>query len=152
MIDPGPEVTFHGAPMNSLETAVRIRLAALWTSAMFIYVYGDLIGFYVPGRIDAVARGDMGPLGVANDAILVGIAATMAIPSVMIALSLHLRAKANRFANVVLGSIYSLMMIATMFSAPPYYLLLGCIVVALTGSIVCVAWRSPGLCTAGHIP
>jgi len=122
---------------------VSVRLAGLWASVMFCYVYSDLISFYMPGRIEAVAHGDMGLLGVASHALLAGIAAVMAIPSLMVALSLHLPAKANRIANLVLGSVYSLMIAATMFTAPPHYVLLGLIEIALTGAIVYVAWRWP---------
>lgn len=55
------------APPIGLELPFRVRLAGLWTSAMFCYAYSDLIGFYIPGRIDAVARGDLGLLGVASN-------------------------------------------------------------------------------------
>ena len=125
-----------------LELPVSVRLAGLWTSAMFCYAYSDLIGFYIPGRIEAVARGDMGPLGLASDGLLAGIAAVMAIPSVMVALCLHLPARANRIVNLVLGTVYTLMIAATMFTAPPYYVLLGLVEIVLTGAIVYVAWRA----------
>jgi hypothetical protein len=110
---------------------------------MFCYVYSDLISFYIPGRIDAVAQGDMGPLGVANHALLAGIAAVMAIPSLLVALCLHLPAKANRITNLIFGSVYTLMIAATMFTAPPHYVLLGLIEIALTAFIVYLAWCWP---------
>ena len=28
---------------------VKIKLAALWTSVMFLYIYADYFGLYVPG-------------------------------------------------------------------------------------------------------
>ncbi len=120
-----------------------VRLAGLWASVMFCYVYSDLISFYIPGRIEKVAQGDLGPLGVASHPMLAGIAAVMAIPSLMVALCLHLPYKANRIANLILGSVYTVMIAATMFTAPPHYVLLGSIEIALTGYIVFFAWRWP---------
>ncbi len=41
---------------------VRIKLAATWIAAMFGYIYGDILGFYVPGHIEKIIAGDM-PIG-----------------------------------------------------------------------------------------
>lgn len=128
-------------PVAELATANRI--SALWTAAMFCYVYGDLIGFYIPGRIEQVAEGDLGPLGQATHGLLTGIAAIMALPALMIALSQLLPRRANRALNIIIGALYSLMMLATMYSAPPYYRLQGVIEIALTSTIVWFAWRWP---------
>ena len=43
-------------PTTTLEDQripVRAKLAAAWTSFMFLYVYVDIIGFYKPGVVDA---------------------------------------------------------------------------------------------------
>lgn len=29
---------------------VKIKLSGLWTVLMFLYTYGDILGFYTPGR------------------------------------------------------------------------------------------------------
>ncbi len=128
---------------RDFKVPVSIRLAGLWASVMFCYVYSDLISFYIPGRMEAVAQGDLGPLGVASHPMLAGIAAVMAIPSLMVALCLHLPYKANRITNLVCGSVYTLMIAATMFTAPPHYVLLGSIEIVLTGFIVFLAWLWP---------
>lgn len=126
---------------GDINVPASVRLAGLWASVMFCYVYSDLISFYIPGRMEDVAQGDLGPLGVASHPMLVGIAAVMAIPSLMVALCLWLPYKINRIANLVLGTVYTLMIAATMFTAPPHYVLLGSIEIALTGYIAFFAWR-----------
>lgn len=120
-----------------------VRLASLWAAAMLCYAYGDLIGFYSPGRIAATTAGDLGPLGQVTEGKLVAIAMCMAIPALMIALSVHLPARVNRPANMALGTVYTLIMAATLPMAPPFYQLLGVVEVLLTMAIVWQAWRWP---------
>lgn len=120
-----------------------VRLACLWAAAMFCYAYCDLIGFYAPGRIAATMAGDLGPLGQVTQGALLGIAVCMAIPALMVALSVHLPARFNRPANIVCGALYTLIMTATIPMAPPFYKLLGSVEVLLTVAIVWQAWRWP---------
>jgi hypothetical protein len=129
--------------LRQFELALPIKLAGLWTAAMFCYVYGDMISMYLPGRLEAMAGGDLGPLGTATPALLVGIAFSMSVPAVMIALSLLLPAKPTRVLNLIFGVLYSLMMAATMATAPAYYLYLGVVEILLTGTIVWLAWKWP---------
>lgn len=122
---------------------LELRLAGLWASTMFCYVYADLIGLWIPGRIEATMAGDLGPLGTATPGILVGVAICMAIPSVMVALSLLLPPRINRPLNLVFGALYTLMIVVTIPNAPPFYWLFGTIEIALTGTIVWQARRWP---------
>ena len=51
---------------TNLENAnvnVRVKLAALWASVMFCYIYADYFGLYVPGKLQGMLEGKMGPLG-----------------------------------------------------------------------------------------
>jgi hypothetical protein len=36
---------------------VKAKLAAAWTSFMFLYVYVDIIGFYKPGVVEGILAG-----------------------------------------------------------------------------------------------
>lgn len=120
-----------------------LRLSALWASTMFCYVYGDFFGMFRPGRVMAMNEGIMGPLGPATPAILVAVSLMMAIPSVMIFLSLVLPTAINRWLNILLGCLYTAIMLLTMAGAPPFYLTLGVIEVGLTVGIVATAWHWP---------
>lgn len=131
------------APLEPFRAPAALRLAALWAATMFCYVYGDFFGLFTPGRVTEMNDGVMGPLGQATPAILVAVSALMAVPSVMVFLSLILPPGVCRWLNIVLGLAYSGVMLLTMPGAPPFYLFLGVIEVALTLGIVFTAWTWP---------
>ena len=84
---------------------VRVKLAAAWTSFMFLYIYVDYLALYKPGSIDDILAGvvhefDTGPTFVAIGLTLV------AIPSLMILLSTTLPARVNRTINLVVATLY----------------------------------------------
>ena len=71
--------------------------------------------------------------------------AFIAIPSIMVFLSLVLRPGINRWANILFGVIYTGTMLYTM-SVPgtwAYYIFLGFIEIRTPGLIVWYAWRWP---------
>jgi Family of unknown function (DUF6326) len=84
---------------------VRAKLAAAWTSFMFLYIYVDYLALYKPGFIDDILVGvvhefDTGPTFVALGLTLI------AIPSLMILLSTTLPARVNRAINLVVATLY----------------------------------------------
>ena len=84
---------------------VQAKLAAAWTSLMFLYIYVDYLALYKPGVIDDILVGvvhdfDTGPTFVALGLTL------MAIPSLMILLSTTLPARVNRATNLVVATLY----------------------------------------------
>lgn len=103
----------HTAPENptsrntleDLRMPVQAKLAAAWTSFMFLYIYVDYLALYKPGFLDNLLAGrvhefDTGPT-------FVTIALTlMAIPILMILLSATLPARVNRTINLVVATLY----------------------------------------------
>ena len=84
---------------------VQAKLAAAWTSFMFLYIYVDYLALYKPGFLDDLLAGsvhefDLGPTFVALALTLV------AIPIVMILLSMTLPARVNRTVNLVVATLY----------------------------------------------
>jgi hypothetical protein len=110
---------------------------------MFCYLYGDYFGLYQPAQLKDMLAGNMGPLGPASQGVLLGVSAMMAVPSVMVFLSLALPAPAARWANIVLGLIYTFIVLATMPGSWAFYLFLSAVEVVLTLSIAWQAWRWP---------
>src|SRR5690349_16552877 len=94
---------------------VKLKLAALWTSVMFCYIYADYFGLYVPGALQSMLDGKMGPLGPVTQAVLLGTSAMLAVPGVMIFLSVALKPGLNRWLNILMGVLYSLIIFATMW-------------------------------------
>lgn len=136
------------ARLVDAKVPVRLKLAALWTSLMFCYIYGDYFGLYVPGKVQGMLNGIMGPLGPVTQKVLVGTSVMLAIPAVMVFLSTVLPPAINRWVNIVLGMFYTVIMLLTMPGAWAFYIFLGVVEVALTLLIVWHAWTWPKESTA----
>ena len=132
-----------GTALDDIKIHVRIKISALWVSVMFCYIYGDYFGLYPPGELQRMLEGKMGPLGPTTQGLLVGTSVMMAIPSVMVYLSLALRPNLNRWANIILGVIYMLIILITMPGSWAFYIFLGIVEVVLTALIVWYAWNWP---------
>ena len=115
---------------------VKIKLSALWVAAMFSWVYGDLLRMYSGDFIP-------GELGLTQEVWLVA-AITMMIPVAMIFLSLTLKYKANRRANIIVGIFftgYNLIGLPTYTSAYDQFLII--VGLVFTALIVWYAWKWP---------
>ena len=129
--------------LDDIKIHVKFKLSALWASVMFCYIYGDYFGLYKPGELRKILEGQMGPLGPTTQGILVGTSLMMAIPSVMIFLSLALKPNLNRWLNIIFGVLYTLIILVTMRGAWAFYIVLGVIEVVLTGLVAWYAWKWP---------
>jgi hypothetical protein len=124
--------------------SIRHKLSGLWASTLFCYVYADYFTLFLKGRIAQINQGIIGPLGEATPGVLVGVSAMMAIPSLMVAMSLVLPTAIARWCNIVAGLLFTLIQGATMVGGgPPFYLFFGTIEMAMTLSIAVMAWRWP---------
>jgi hypothetical protein len=83
---------------------VRAKLAAAWTSFMFLCVYVDIIAFSKPGTIDEILVGKIWEFDV-SQTLLTTFLALMAIPIFMVVLSMTLPARANRITNLIVASV-----------------------------------------------
>jgi Family of unknown function (DUF6326) len=127
------------------DTAVPIRqkISALWASVMFCYVYGDFFGLFTAGKLARMNAGLILPIGPATPNVLLGVSVMMAIPSLMVGLTLVLPATLSRWANIVLGVAYTAIILITMPGAPRFYVFFGIIEATLTLAIVACAWAWP---------
>ena len=133
---------FSGA-LEDFQVPLKVKLSALWTAVMFCYVYGDYFGLYLPGQLQAMLAGKMESLGPTTQGVLLGTSLMLAIPAVMVFLSLALKPAMNRWANIVLGTLYTLIMLVTMAGAWVFYIFFGVVDVVLTALVVWYAWRWP---------
>lgn len=132
----------NAGPLVDTPVPVKLKLAALWASVMFCYIYADYFGLYVPGALQRMLAGKMDPLGPTTQGVLLGTSIMLAIPSVMIFLSVALRPAVNRWVNVVCGTLYTLIILLTMWRWM-FYRFFGVVEVALTLLVVWYAWRWP---------
>ena len=94
-------------PTTTLEDQripVRVKLAAAWTSVMFLYVYVDILAFFKPGVINGILAGKVWEFDV-SQTLLTTFLALMAIPIFMVVLSMTLPARANRTTNLIVASV-----------------------------------------------
>jgi hypothetical protein len=91
--------------LDSPPIPVQVKLAAAWTSFMFLYVYVDIYGFYKPGVIDDILIGRVFEFDV-SATLLTAFIAMLAVPALMVALSAMLAPTVNRFTNLVVASLY----------------------------------------------
>lgn len=123
---------------------IKIKLASLWAAVMCCYIYGDYFSFYVPGKLDKFLHGQTmldSPVKLFAASVL------MAVPSVMIFLSIASRAPINRWLNIVFGLFYtSIMVLIAITSIAPwwtFYVFLAIVEAMLTSLIVWYAWHWP---------
>lgn len=120
---------------------VKLKISALWIAVMFCYVYGDYIEIYVPGVIaDAMTVKS----SIETQLEFFAVALLMAIPSVMIFFSLVLKPKINRLLNIILPTVYILLLIAVnMAGGWIFYLFLTAIEIAISITTIWYAWKWP---------
>lgn len=95
-------------PMTILEDGqvpVQAKLAAAWTSFMFLYIYVDYLGLYKPGVVDDILAGVVHEFDI-SPTLLTIFLASVAIPALMVMLSMTLPARANRATNLVVATLY----------------------------------------------
>lgn len=88
---------------------IKVKLAFLWTSVTFLYIYGDYFELYVPGKLTSIINQESmleNPLKLFFASLL------LAIPSVMIALSIILKPTLNKSLNIIFGLIFTAIMLS----------------------------------------
>ena len=84
---------------------VQAKIAAAWTSFMFLYIYVDYFALYKPGVIDEILAGTIHGFEIGPTFVSLGLT-TLAIPILMIMLSMTLPARVNRTINLVVATLY----------------------------------------------
>jgi hypothetical protein len=122
---------------------VRSTLAALWAAVMFLYVYVDILGFYKPGTVDGILEGRVWTFDVTQGWALAALT-LMAVPILMVVLSLTLPAAAARWTNLVVAAPYVLVSIGNAVGETWLFMWLGAILeAALLLLVVRYAWKWP---------
>jgi len=93
------------ATLEDQPIPVRAKLAAAWTSFMFLYAYVDILGFYTPGVVDDILDGKVYEFDL-SQTFSTTVLTVLAIPMFMIVLSTTLPARANRITNLVVAALF----------------------------------------------
>jgi hypothetical protein len=129
--------------LQDIKPNVKLVLAALWTSFMFLYIYVDHFGLYKPGYIEGVLAGKVWQFQI-TDAFLLGGLASVSIPALMIFFSAALPSKANRWTNLIVATLYVPFTLFNLAGEAYYFLIFGAVVeVVLLLLVIWYAWTWP---------
>lgn len=95
-----PTTTLEDQPIP-----VRAKLAAAWTSFMFLCAYVDVLNFFTPGVIEDILDGKVFEFDLSQTFSTTALT-LMAIPILMVVLSMTLPARATRITNLIVASLY----------------------------------------------
>lgn len=123
---------------------IKLVLSALWTSVMFLYIYGDYFELYVPGKTEGLLNGQ-NLLNTPYKLLFATIILTL--PSLMIFLSLIMKPKWNRILNISIAAFLTLFTLLVGASSLSewriFYVMLSFLEAILTAIIVWKAWHWP---------
>lgn len=108
------------AQLEDMKVNLKIKLAGLWITLMFCYSYADVLGFYSPGNLTEILTGEIGGVPLTQEMLFV-MAIMMAIPILMVFLSLILPAKINRIVNMIAGIFQIILLFATFLNTITLY-------------------------------
>jgi len=127
--------------LEDVKINVKTKLSALWIAMMLLYIYADILSLFRPGQIEEIMDGLMGPFPVTQGSLVVA-SLLMIIPAIMVFLSLTLKPEVNRWTNIALGVLYTLVNISNLIGESwAYYISFGVIEILLTLLIVWYAWK-----------
>lgn len=85
--------------------SLKLKLAALWASFMFLYIYVDYFHLFMPNALSDMLAGKVFTFDVSQTFLLI-VMILVAIPSFMIFLSVAMPNKINRWVNPIVAVIF----------------------------------------------
>jgi len=127
--------------LEDIKINVKIKLALFWVALMFFYLYNDLFSFFKPGTVEELVGGSLEGI-VFTQELLFGAALLMALPSIMIFLSLTLKAKLNRMVNIIVGIFHMVVLVGTMLVPGDLWVFYATYMVFEAVFIVLIVWHA----------
>ena len=133
-------------PQNALEdikVSLKMKLATLWASFMFLYIYVDYFALYMPSKIEDILKGRVFVFDITQGFLLAALV-SVTIPALMIFLSVALPAKVNRWANIIIAAVYIPYSLFNLAGEAWMHMVFGAVVeVILLCLIIRYAWKWP---------
>ncbi len=131
--------------LEDIKVNVKVKLAALWASVMFLYIYVDYFHLFMPGSIEDLTAGKVFVFDITQAFLLAGLA-SVTIPALMIFLSVALSSKINRWTNMIVATVYIPFTLFNLAGEAWLHMIFGAIVeVVLLLLIIRYAWKWPRL-------
>ena len=131
--------------LEDVKVNVKIKIAGLWASILFLFIYVDYFGLFIPGVMGKIIEGEVAHTGIqVTQVFLLAVIILMMIPSIMIFLSLILKAKANRLTNIIVGIFNIVVGLAGLIGETwVFYIFATVVETVLLSLIVWYAWKWP---------
>lgn len=95
--------------LEDVKINIKVKLSLLWASVTLCYLYGDYFELYVPHKTHGLVSGENlldSPIKLLAASVL------LAIPALMVFLSVVLKPSINRMLNMSFGFFFTLIMLA----------------------------------------
>jgi hypothetical protein len=117
----------------------KVLLSTLWIVVMINMAYADILGLFIPGALEEVAKTSVST-GTTIPQLMLGGAIMLEIPIAMILLSRVLKFKVNRWVNII-ASVITIAYVVGGGSTSPHYIFIATIEVVCMLLIVWFAWK-----------
>ncbi len=123
----------------------RIKISVLWLFAVIIGLLTILLSLFEPGVLDQIIAGQYEGQRLAPE-ILLGLTVFLLIPLVMAFLSLILKWSVNRWINIIVGLVFTVIGLSGLpehfVDLTVYAIVLNISVIVATALIVWIAWNA----------
>lgn len=129
--------------LEDTKVNVKLKLAALWTAFMFLYIYVDYFHLYMPGALADMLQGKVFVFDISQSFLSIALI-SVSIPALMIFLSVGMYAKTSRWANIIVAALYVPYTVFNLAGeAWPHMIYGAAVEVALLALIIRYAWLWP---------
>lgn len=129
--------------LEEINVSVKQKLATLWTSFMFLYIYVDYFALYMPHKIEDILRGRVFVFDITQGFLLAALV-SVTIPALIISLSAALPAKVNRWVNIIVATVFIPYTLFNLAGEAWMHMVFGAVVeVVLLCIIIRCAWKWP---------
>ena len=129
--------------LEDIKVSLKLKLAMLWASLMFLYIYVDYFHLYMPGMIKDIQTGSVFEFDITQGFLLTALT-SMTIPALMIFLSVALPAKVNRWANMIIAAVFIPFTLFNLAGEVWMHMMFGAVVeVVLLCLIIRYTWKWP---------
>ena len=138
----GTQKTAQNA-LEDIKVSLKVKLATLWASLMFLIIYLDYFGLYMPGKIQDILKGRVFVFDITQGFLLAALA-SVTIPALMIFLSVALPAIVNRWANIIIAAVFIPYTMFNLAGEAWMHMVFGAVAeVVLLCLIIRYAWKWP---------
>ena len=129
--------------LEDIKVNLKIKLASLWTAAMFLIIYLDYFALYMPEKIEGIESRHIYVFNITQGFFLAALA-SVSFPALMIFLSVALPAAINRWTNIISATVYIPYMLFNLAGEAWMHMVFGAVLeVILFCLVIRYAWRWP---------